>query len=389
MKAVLSNPNHPEYGVATIPLPIPKGEYDNCIAILKALEIGDTVNADCRVEEIHCDSPILRRLESGSVNVDELDYLAKRLDSFDQRELAQFLALTVSQNIHKVGDFINLTFSCQDIPIVQDFTDLEKTGRQCYMDRHGSTLSPHEQNIDFKREAMILLQNESGKVTPYGVIYDEGFRLEQLYDGRHFPQYHYEDCVVEVEIIPEQLSHEQKPSTFLCLPVSELQLERAMVRGGCLEGNVELDFLDSRLPKETDVLDLEEADIGEINPLCHAVSKLDENEMKKLGAVISFAGPDSAEGVQHLAEQLDLFDFVPGVTTAEEYGRHMIMESGHFEYDENLSDFYDFEKYGRQRVENEYGQFTSHGYVSYHGVVSMEELLAGVPCERMEMGGMC
>ena len=31
MSAVLSNPNHPEYGVATIPFPIPHDQYTYCI----------------------------------------------------------------------------------------------------------------------------------------------------------------------------------------------------------------------------------------------------------------------------------------------------------------------------------------------------------------------
>lgn len=390
MKAVLSNPTHPEYGVATIPLPIPKGEYDHCIFILNALEIGDAVTADCKVEEIHCDSTILRRLENSIVNVDELDYLAKRLDGFDKRELAQFLALTVSQNIHEVGDFINLTFSCQNVPIVQDFTDLETAGRRCYMDRHDGTLSPQEQALDFQREAMVLLQTEQGKITPYGVIFDADFQMEQLYDGRHFPQYRYEDCTMEVELFDRLLPAGQQPSTYLCLPMSELQLERALLRGECLEGDIAISFLELNLAHEVvPVIDYEGEKIEDINRLCQSVASMNEQDIAKYNAAIEMTKPNTAAELKNLAEQLDLFDFVPGVTTTEEYGKHMIMGSGRFEYDENLASYYNFEKYGAERIAQEYGKFTDGGYISYHGVVSMEELLAGVPCERMEMGGMC
>ena len=31
IRAVLSNPSHPEYGVATIPFPIPHDQYAHCI----------------------------------------------------------------------------------------------------------------------------------------------------------------------------------------------------------------------------------------------------------------------------------------------------------------------------------------------------------------------
>ena len=33
IQAVLSNPSHPEYGVATIPFPIPRDQYAHCIVI--------------------------------------------------------------------------------------------------------------------------------------------------------------------------------------------------------------------------------------------------------------------------------------------------------------------------------------------------------------------
>ena len=40
IQAVLGNPNHPEYGVATIPFPIPHDQYAHCMELLEALEIG-------------------------------------------------------------------------------------------------------------------------------------------------------------------------------------------------------------------------------------------------------------------------------------------------------------------------------------------------------------
>ena len=82
-QAVLNNRDHPEYGVATIPLPIPHDQYAYCIELLEALEIGDAVKADCQVQEIDSFYTILKRTEMLTVNVEELTYLAKRLDSFD------------------------------------------------------------------------------------------------------------------------------------------------------------------------------------------------------------------------------------------------------------------------------------------------------------------
>ena len=77
MEAVLSNADHPEYGVATIPLPIPRNQYDHCVALLEALEIGDASEADCRLDSLDSAWPVLNRLVCTKVNLDELDYLAK------------------------------------------------------------------------------------------------------------------------------------------------------------------------------------------------------------------------------------------------------------------------------------------------------------------------
>lgn len=94
-QAVVGNPSHPEYGVATIPFPIPNDEYDHSIGLLEDLKVGDAVQTDLEVKEINGTWPVLKCLEDTVVNVDELDYLAKRMESFDFGEAAQFQAIVL------------------------------------------------------------------------------------------------------------------------------------------------------------------------------------------------------------------------------------------------------------------------------------------------------
>ena len=58
VRAVLSNRDHLEYGVATIPFPIPRDQYAHCMELLEALEIDDAVKADCMIAGIDSDRPI-------------------------------------------------------------------------------------------------------------------------------------------------------------------------------------------------------------------------------------------------------------------------------------------------------------------------------------------
>ena len=110
--------------------------------------------------------------------------------------------------------------------------------------------------------------------------------------------------------------------------------------------------------------------------------------MKKLGAVVTLAKPQSAEQVKNLVENLDLFDFAPGTHSPVEYGKYMIQQSGHFDYDENLDKFYDYEGYALQRMNEEDGMFTGRGYIAYKGYTSLAEIMDGNQSSRIEMGGM-
>lgn len=41
LKAVLSNPVHPEYGGITIPFPIPREEYDHTMELLDTISVEE------------------------------------------------------------------------------------------------------------------------------------------------------------------------------------------------------------------------------------------------------------------------------------------------------------------------------------------------------------
>lgn len=392
MNAVISNAAHPEYGAATIPLPIPGDEYDHCIELLAALEIGDAVKQDCRIDELQHHIPILKRLEKAVVNVDELDYLAKRLDSFTKRETAQFQAMAVKLGAADIKDFINLSFCCQQATVITDFSDWEAIGRNHIMTLNGGCAGTAEwETLDARNTALNLILNKRGTVTPYGVVYDNGMTLETLYDGRHLPGYHYDEDILTVGISSREAPEDTAEITWLYLPCTRLQLERGMQRSGIGDPDgMRFWYEDSALPPEAEeVLEFRQESLYELNELAATVKRLSPTEREKLGAVVTMAEPESAGQIRQLTENLDQFSFAPNAHTPAEYGKYMIRESGHFDYDENLEDFYDYERYGLQRMEQESGLFTDRGFISYHGTLSLEELMMeDSDWQNIQMGGM-
>ena len=391
IQAVLGNPRHPEYGVATIPFPIPHDQYAHCMELLEALEIGDAVKADCQVQEINSFYSVLKRTEMLTVNVEDLNYLAKRLDSFDTGEAAQFQAMAHKLELFELKDLINLTFCCQQATVITDFSDLSAVGRDHYMNLHSGCAKTEELDaLDSEATAQRLIESGSGTITPYGVVYDNGMKLEQVYDGQFFPCYYYEPNAITVAVTAKSEPEDTEHITWLYLPMAQEEIDRTLQRAGITAPlDIQLRLEDTQLPNEVDVLlDMEQESLADLNVLAQATDELSSDDMKKLGAVVTLAKPQNAEQIKNLVENLDLFDFAPGTHTPEEYGKYMIQQSGHFDYDENLDEFYDYEKYGLQRMGEEDGMFTDRGYIAYKGYTSLAEIMDGSRSSHMEMGGM-
>ena len=155
--------------------------------------------------------------------MDELDYLAKRLDSSDINEAAKFQAMTVKWGLFEMTDLINLTFWCQQATIITDFSDLEDIGRRHCMPLNGGSCSTEElERLDARKAALdLILNSESTCVTPYGVVYDNDMKLEHHYDGQHFPCYLCQPAMLVVGIFPKNAPEGSSETTWLTLTCSE------------------------------------------------------------------------------------------------------------------------------------------------------------------------
>ena len=172
--------------------------------------------------------------------------------------------------------------------------------------------------------------------------------------------------------------------------MTQEEIDRALQRAGIADpADAHIRLEDTQLPNEVNVLlDMEHESLAALNALAQAAGTLSTDDIKKLGAAVTLAKPQNAEQVKNLAENLDMFDFAPGAHSPAEYGKYMIQHSGHYEVDENLDEFYDYEGYAQQRMNDEDGMFTDRGYIAYKGYFSLEENMDGGQGNRMEMGGM-
>ena len=386
-KASLENNNSPELGTVTVEFPIPEDQYEETVRALEKIKIGTTLDKDCCVAGLRStDCPALRRMINRMANVDELDWLGKQLESFDRYELLQFNAAAERFGLSSVGEMIDLSLQSGEVTVISDFSDLELVGKRHYLTVHGACNSEELENLDGKETALALISGQPGYVTQYGVVYDNGIKLEQAYDRKHLPPiWMAENCILELKIRATG-EDDPKKQEWVQLPASQIKLERAMLRAGIPScGEMQMLFSGSRFPDAVDcALDFEQESLFELNQLCRACSNFKEQNFVKLGAVCQMAKPTCAANIRQLAENLDQFDFAPNVHTPEELGKYMIQQSGHYEYDENLKDFYNYGDYGVKRILQDDGVFVDRGYVSYHGTLTLDELMRSDPEESYQ-----
>lgn len=306
IKATLRSKTDPALGSVTIQFPIHRKEYDRVLEQLRPLGIGSPFDQDCQVETIDSHYSILKRLEETLVKLDELDYLAKRLDGFDVGEALQFQAAAAAMGISSIQDFINLTFCCQQVTVVQDFRDLEQIGKDHVMALNGGCISMEElKATDFRKRAQDLLQNGEGKITPYGVAYSNGMELHPLYTGGPFPASGCGEPLV-VAFKPQEGSEEN----FLFLPMAESRLCRELERSGVIDPkNFELCYID-QAPMEEIIssLSLKKEDIFMLNRLAEVLEDIHPAEMEKLKTAVYLTEPDTSEKFLALMKKVAQLD---------------------------------------------------------------------------------
>ena len=108
--------------------------------------------------------------------------------------------------------------------------------------------------------------------------------------------------------------------------------------------------------------------IDELNHLAHVLSDLDQSDIEKFEAVIdSGEYTGSVHDLINLAQNLDCYDFYPGIDSEEALGRVYIEEMEMLDVPDNVLPYFDFEAYGRDARINDGGHFAPGGYVFNNG----------------------
>ena len=118
-------------------------------------------------------------------NLDELNYLASKLDEMDQSDYAKFqAAMEIGDYTSSLQEIITLTenLDCYEIyPNIEDYDDL---GRYYIEELEVTQVPAHLQNyIDYEAYGRDVALEENGTFTDQGYVRDTGDSFHEYYDG--------------------------------------------------------------------------------------------------------------------------------------------------------------------------------------------------------------
>ena len=342
------------------------------------------------MDEVNSRYSVLEAVQDTLVNVDQLDYLAKRLDGFCAGEVSEFEAMAHKLELTDIKDFINLTFCCQQATVITDFSDLEKIGRDHMMTLSGGAMPMDQyQAVDGRKAALQLLQGGNGTVTPFGVAYDNGMELKPVYNGHQFPVYPYDGLFMVLEITPkrglaegknlegfydyrrygEQRMQQEGGQFNECgyvsyhgtMPLEEFGNSYGPINGVDGEGTARV------LNGRVSVDDLNtESGIQNLNLLAEVIDHMDSERLELLRGALALEQAKNLDDVLRVADGLDQYEIFPRIKTDEDLGHFLVDTApvtGKFSFPEETRPYLDYAKIGAEQRNALGGMHTTNGFI--------------------------
>jgi len=118
-------------------------------------------------------------------NLDELNYLASKLDEMSESEYAQFQAgMEMGDHCGSLQEIINLTENLDCYEVYPDIHDYDDLGRYYIEELDVMQVPEHLQNyIDYEAYGRDVALEENGTFTDQGYVRDMGDSFHEYYDG--------------------------------------------------------------------------------------------------------------------------------------------------------------------------------------------------------------
>ena len=174
-----------------VQFPISENELYAKLAEIHAIE-GKEAPQSAFVTEVYWPEEF-SMLKDRLANLDELNYLGKRMESFDTLEYDQFLIGISKLDSKEVKDLINLTFNLNHFTLCQDVSSYGKIGREYVLNTEGAVLAHDEDDPKYATIGKDLIDRGLAQITERGLLMS---LIQATIDQREAHRDTYDDAIV-------------------------------------------------------------------------------------------------------------------------------------------------------------------------------------------------
>ena len=363
-------------------LQLPADEHEIRDAYQRARITGSDVYHEYSIYE--CEAiPMLpfRRLDAPTI--DELNFLAKRLDGLNEEE--RLVLRAISPKIMKVGedelvsmkDLINMTYGLDEVSVISNVSTPQQLGQFVIEnDMHRDVEAVPEDSLyllDTKKIGELQQRNDGGVFVDGNYVVAGEYELREVYDGQHLPTeeatpwYAFRldvtrppagDNLAEIEAMAETLS----------LPVAREEADALAHRLGLerIEDCVYLGF-ESSIPQIDADKYGDMHNFDQLNNLSEMMLEMSPSDQVKFKAVLSAEEPENIEQVLDIARGLDQYEFAPMVEDEAHFFKSYLLRHLDTKVDPKWLDSLLARNEGTELLERLGGTLTDYGVVSSRG----------------------
>ena len=315
-------------------------------------------------------------LEGTYVNIDEINYLAKEIESLEEIQAEKLYAIIAYKSYKTPKELINAKFNLDCYTLVQDVRSINDIGRKHLSALKGGLTQEELDTVDFAKIGRELLDSGKGIYTEYGILFrNEELEYKEVYDGQVFPEgwYGCEKHVLEVEI-----GYNGK-SEYVYLPEEDLAIKKSLKRLGApslklctyqLKGDC---FADREWSEKFKRF-LDTDSILAVNAFTKLLNGHYVN-MDKLLKLSKYVEAETLGQVRKLAEQIDEFAYISEIADAEDLGEYLTSCDPDYRVSEKLHPFLDHAGFGDAFLKEHDGRFIDGGCMYIRdGNKTLEEL---------------
>ena len=316
----------------------------------------------------------LKILEDRFIKIDELNYLAKRLMSFDKMELDTFKAVIAGGKYNELKDMINLSFSPNKYILIKDLSNPDIIGKRYFMAKNLGATEKELLETDFEKIGREVIASSEQKLTPYGIVIEnKDVELEETYNGQTFPAYGFYSHLFRAEITYGNNTE------YVYMPDDEITIDKAVRRLGaetladCVIDIEYGDIIDREWFDKIKGITYTEG-LKAANKVLDYLDQLSSNDLEKLKAITEFADRYDSEAVIKLGENISEFDYFEGAYNMDDLGRELIEQDEDYHIHEDIADYFMYEQYAEDVTRDYDLSFTSCGAVILKGPTLTEIL---------------